>query len=243
MAKTMQLPDEMVQSINDSFRSMSLFEKLSNIQCELKAPKNQYNKFGNFNYRNCEDILESAKPLCNKYRSTLTISDEIEQVDQRYYVKAVAELHDWDSDKSVVNIAYAREEESKKGMDASQVTGATSSYARKYALNGLFNIDDTKDSDSNESASLQEKDKSEQVSKSSSRTSILLKIGEAKKIAGSIGINLNDPAVDKFIAERNNGKSIPAEMSDSELIMYEKLLNALIDGKRKKNEANSQIQS
>lgn len=128
---------------------MNLYEKLSNIQMELKAPKNQYNSFGKYKYRSCEDILEGVKPVCNKYRTTLVIKDEISSIpnSNRVYVKAIATLYDWDSDLHISNYAYAREEEAKKGMDASQVTGATSSYARKYALNGLFNIDDTKDAD------------------------------------------------------------------------------------------------
>ena len=133
----------------EEIKKMSLYERLSNIQMELKAPKNQYNSFGKYKYRSCEDILEGVKPVCNKYRVTLVIKDEISslQNNDRVYVKAIATLYDWDSDNSISNYAYAREEETKKGMDSSQVTGATSSYARKYALNGLFNIDDTKDAD------------------------------------------------------------------------------------------------
>ena len=133
----------------EEIKKMSLYERLSNIQMELKAPKNQYNSFGKYKYRSCEDILEGVKPVCNKYRVTLVIKDEISSLpkNDRVYVKAIATLYDWDSDNSISNYAYAREEETKKGMDSSQVTGATSSYARKYALNGLFNIDDTKDAD------------------------------------------------------------------------------------------------
>jgi hypothetical protein len=129
---------------------MNIFEKLSAIQNELKAPKNQYNSFGKYNYRSCEDILEGVKPLCRKYRTTLIIGDTLELIGDRYYIKAIATLYDLDSDKSISNTAYARESENKTGMDASQITGATSSYARKYALNGLFNIDDTKDADTDE---------------------------------------------------------------------------------------------
>lgn len=124
---------------------MSIYSKLLNIQSELKAPKSQHNNFGNYNYRSCEDILEAVKPLCLKESVTLTLSDEIVLIGERYYIKATARLTD---DKESVEVtAYAREEETKKGMDGSQITGASSSYARKYALNGLFNIDDTKDSD------------------------------------------------------------------------------------------------
>lgn len=130
---------------------MNIYEKLSAIQTELKAPKNQFNKFGRYNYRSCEDILEAVKPLCAKYKTTLVLEDEIVSIGTRYYVKAIARLYDNDpQDQGHIAVkaeAYAREEESKKGMDGSQVTGASSSYARKYALNGLFSIDDAKDSD------------------------------------------------------------------------------------------------
>lgn len=119
-------------------------EKLAKIQRELKAPKNQLNKFGGYKYRNCEDILEAVKPLLDG--AILSISDEIVLIGDRYYVKATATYEDSEYSKSVT--AYARESEDKKGMDVSQLTGATSSYARKYALNGLFCIDDTKDADS-----------------------------------------------------------------------------------------------
>jgi hypothetical protein len=128
----------------------NIYEKLSEVQNELKAPKNQYNSFGKYNYRSCEDILEGVKPLCRKYRTTLIIGDTLELIGDRYYIKATAILYDLDSDKSISNTAYARESENKTGMDVSQITGATSSYARKYALNGLFNIDDTKDADTDE---------------------------------------------------------------------------------------------
>lgn len=123
---------------------IEFMEKIAKIQRELKAPKNQYNKFGGYKYRNCEDILESAKPLLNGL--VLSISDEIVLVGTRFYVRATATITDGENTYSAT--AYAREEESKKGMDASQLTGSTSSYARKYALNGLFCIDDTRDADS-----------------------------------------------------------------------------------------------
>jgi hypothetical protein len=126
---------------------LTLREKLLVIQTELKAPKSQLNKFGNYNYRSCEDILEALKPLLKENRVVLTIGDKIVKVGDRYYVKSGAEIKDLDSESSIFVNAYAREEETKKGMDGSQITGAASSYARKYALNGLFGIDDSKDSD------------------------------------------------------------------------------------------------
>lgn len=122
-------------------------KELNTIQSLLKAPKDQYNKFGNYKYRNCEDILEAVKPLLFSQSCTLTISDEIVMIGTRYYVRATATIKNANGETETAT-AYAREDESKKGMDASQITGSTSSYARKYALNGLFCIDDTKDSDS-----------------------------------------------------------------------------------------------
>lgn len=129
---------------------MNIYEKLSHIQNEMKVPKNLFNKFGNYNYRNAESILEAAKPICLKYRTTLKIDDAIEFKEGRFYVKSVAYLFDWDSDKWISNVAYARESEKKTGMDDAQLTGSCSSYARKYCLNGLFNLDDTKDADTEE---------------------------------------------------------------------------------------------
>ena len=126
---------------------MNVYEKLIAIQSELKAPKSQYNNFGKYAYRNCEDILESLKPLLKEHKSTIYIADEIVTVLERFYVKATVTFIDAETGESITNTAYEREEESKKGMDGSQVTGASSSYARKYALNGMFAIDDTKDSD------------------------------------------------------------------------------------------------
>ena len=126
---------------------MNIKEKLVKIQSELKAPKGQFNKFGNYAYRSCEDILTAFKPLGVKYNVALYISDNIKLIGDRYYVEATATLLDSESDETIDVSAYAREEENKKGQDSSQTTGSTSSYARKYALNGLFAIDDTKDSD------------------------------------------------------------------------------------------------
>lgn len=144
----------------------NILNKLNKIQVELKAPKSQFNKFGNYKYRNSEDILEALKPLLEKYKAAINITDEIILVGDRdtvinindeingeiklsgrFYIKSTATLYDIESGERIEATAFAREEENKKGMDASQLTGSTSSYARKYALNGLLAIDDTKDSD------------------------------------------------------------------------------------------------
>lgn len=129
---------------------MGIYEKLLKVQMELKAPKSQRNNFGGYNYRSCEDILESVKPILEKNKLSMQISDELVQIGDRYYIKATATLLDIEDNSTMSNTAYAREEETKKGMDGSQITGTASSYARKYCLNGLLLIDDTKDADTNE---------------------------------------------------------------------------------------------
>lgn len=131
---------------------MNIYEKLAAVQQELKAPKDKKNTFGGYSYRSAEGILEAVKPVLKKYGLTLIISDEIQQVGDRTYVKATAWAIDPDGQENLkVSVtAYAREAETKKGMDESQITGTASSYARKYALNGLLLIDDTKDADTDE---------------------------------------------------------------------------------------------
>lgn len=156
---------------------MNIYEKLLKAQVELKAPKGQYNSFGKYKYRSCEDILEALKPVLDKLKLTLFISDEIVEVagsykvnkkdetvesEGRKYVKATITLVNIEKpDEIIKTSALAREEETKKGMDGSQITGASSSYARKYALNGMFMIDDTKDSDSTNTHGKEEKTEDE----------------------------------------------------------------------------------
>lgn len=131
---------------------MNLYEKILHVQSELKAPKGQTNSFGKYKYRSAEDIIESVKPLLAKYGLLMIIADDMVSMDDgnRYYVKALVTVIDVESGEKICSAAYAREEEVKKGMDSSQVTGAASSYARKYAMNGMFAIDDTKDADTDE---------------------------------------------------------------------------------------------
>lgn len=130
---------------------MNIYEKLAAVQAELKAPKGQYNSFGKYKYRSCEDILEAVKPLLTKTGLTLMLTDCVMTVGDRHYIQAEAVLIDTEGENArVYNTAYAREDTEKKGMDGSQITGTASSYARKYALNGLFLIDDTKDADTDE---------------------------------------------------------------------------------------------
>lgn len=136
-------------------KDLTFLERVTALQNELKAPKSRYNSFGKYAYRSCEDIVEAVKPLCEKYGLMLHISDSIELVGQRFYIKAQAKLYDASAPQSgewIGSIGWAREDETKKGMDGSQITGTASSYARKYALNGLLLIDDTKDADTDEYA-------------------------------------------------------------------------------------------
>ncbi|WP_338943680.1 ERF family protein [Fusobacterium nucleatum] len=141
---------------------MNIYEKLLKTQVELKAPKGQYNSFGKYKYRSCEDILEALKPVLDKFKLTLFIKDDVIEVNTRNYVKATITLVNTEKpDEIIETSALAREEETKKGMDGSQITGASSSYARKYALNGMFMIDDTKDSDSTNTHGKEEKTEAE----------------------------------------------------------------------------------
>lgn len=182
---------------------MNVYEKLAAVQTALKAPKGQYNSFGKYKYRSCEDIVESVKPLLKQHGLLLTLSDDIVLIGDRFYVKATAEIIDTADGNFVSVTAFAREEETKKGMDGSQVTGASSSYARKYALNGIFAIDDTKDSDSTNThgqeveAPKQEQPKPE-APKQSPRKMLIAKLNEK-------GIDVNAYAQ----AHNLNGKTDP----------------------------------
>lgn len=131
----------------------NIYSRLQAVQMELKAPKDQYNNFGKYSYRSCEDILEAVKPLCEKQGLLLSLTDEIVEMGGRNYIKAIARVIEMDTGKEFFTTAFAREDELKKGMDGSQISGCASSYARKYALNGLFCIDDTKDADTRDNRS------------------------------------------------------------------------------------------
>lgn len=169
-------------------------DKLIKIQSELKAPKGQYNSFGKYKYRSAEDILEAVKPLCVKYDVLLTLTDSIELIGERYYVKATARVSD--GTKAVEVTALAREDLDKKGMDGSQITGTASSYARKYALNGLFCIDDTKDADTDEyTAKTQGKkdpDAKKDAEKKKELETTAISAAEAKTLKGLIEMTGTD---------------------------------------------------
>lgn len=146
---------------------MNIYEKLASIQARLKAPKDQYNSFGKYKYRNVEMIFEAVKPLLSETKTALTVSDVVEEISGRYYIMSTATLTDIENPGDRVQVvAYAREEETKKGMDGSQVTGSSSSYARKYALGGLFCIDSGEaDADSWNAGNGQPKDREKQKAK------------------------------------------------------------------------------
>lgn len=171
---------------------MSIYKKLMNIQEELKAPKGQYNSFGKYKYRSCEDILEAVKPILVKNKCTLIIADSLENIGERYYVKATVKVIDIETGEAVENTAFAREEESRKGMNGDQLTGACSSYARKYALNGMFCIDDTKDSDTGKPDNSKERYSSQEDKVEPDTT----KIGKAKKMILDL-IGDNDDLLEK----------------------------------------------
>lgn len=139
--------------------NMSIQEKLNKVQVELNAPKNLYNKFAGYAYRNCEGILTGLKPLLEKYGLTITLSDEVKQLGDRFYVVASAMLTDIETGEIVCNTAYAREDNMQKGLTPAQITGSCSSYARKYALNGLLAIDDVQDDDTRDNVGKEEKGK------------------------------------------------------------------------------------
>ena len=183
---------------------MSVYKKLIEVQTKLKAPKNQYNSFGKYSYRNCEDILEALKPILHEVGATIVISDEVVSVNERYYVKATVKFIDTETGEVVEASANAREEDNKKGMDSSQLTGSTSSYARKYALNGLFAIDDTKDSDFTNTHDKEDKKKTlEVISEAQAKRMYMLAKGKdpdiIKQILSNNGFNASrDITKDKY---------------------------------------------
>ena len=187
------------------------------IQNELKAPKGQYNSFGRYKYRSSEDILEAVKPLLHKYSCSLNISDEVVMVGDRFYVKSTATLRKDTGEVISSSVAFAREDETKKGMDGAQVTGAASSYARKYALNGLFCIDDTKDADTDEYTknTKPEKEPAEKDKKCNLYIQLVKKVTES---------NIEIDALMKYL--KANDKRLPKDVTYESL--PEKYLEALI---------------
>lgn len=220
---------------------ISIYSKLLSIQNELKAPKNQYNKFGKYNYRSCEDILEAIKPLCLKYGAVVLIDDYVSQIGERFYVKAKASLIDIDTQEEVYACAYARESENKKGMDSAQVTGATSSYARKYALNGLFCIDDTKDVDTQEyqekkqTNNNQSKNINDYEQVGIEQATLLGEIDKKVEELFNLGVDVKSEGALHFINKFNNNKSDVNTMTQAERYNYKNVLEKMIEIKLKEN--------
>lgn len=178
---------------------MSLKESLIKIQSELKAPKGQVNNYGGYKYRSCEDILEAVKPLLKAENCIMTLSDAIEYIGARYYVKATASIIQ--GDEKITNVAFAREEDTKKGMDGAQITGTASSYARKYALNGLFLIDDTKDVDT-EKTEEKATETATKPKKEEGRGVTQMQINILKQLAEEKGKALDLDALKKYTAKQ-----------------------------------------
>lgn len=220
---------------------ISIFSKLLSIQNELKAPKNQYNKFGKYNYRSCEDILEAIKPLCLKYGAVLLVDDYVEQVGERFYIKAKASLIDIETEQEIYACAYARESENKKGMDSAQVTGATSSYARKYALNGLFCIDDTKDVDTQEYQEKKQMNNNQSKNANSyeqvgiEQAVLLGEIDKRIEELLKLGVDIKSEGALHFINKFNNGKNDINTMTQAEKFNYKNVLDKMIEIKKKED--------
>lgn len=220
---------------------ISIFSKLLSIQNELKAPKNQYNKFGKYNYRSCEDILEAIKPLCLKYGAVLLVDDYVKQVGERFYIKAKASLIDIETEQEIYACAYARESENKKGMDSAQVTGATSSYARKYALNGLFCIDDTKDVDTQEYQEKKQMNNNQSKNANSyeqvgiEQAVLLGEIDKRIEELLKLGVDVKSEGALHFINKFNNGKNDINTMTQAEKFNYKNVLDKMIEIKKKED--------
>ena len=190
---------------------MNLREKLTSIQTSLKAPKSQFNSFGKYHYRSCEDILEALKSHLASTKTAIIINDEIIAVGTRIYVKSTVTLLDNESEETITATASARESEDKKGMDSSQLTGATSSYARKYALNGLFCIDDNKDADSADNS---KEDKKPKEPKSEQKEYKCEKCGKPfESWTDSKGKTWTAGQVAHFSKNKNNGVALCFECS------------------------------
>lgn len=192
---------------------MTIYQKLAEVQLELKVPKTQKNSFGGYMYRSAEDILEAVKPILSRHEVTIAISDEIVEVGGRIYAKATATIIDQKDGSAVQVTAYAREPDEKRGMDQPQITGTASSYARKYALNGLLLIDDTKDADTDEyHKETEERKKAEKISADQKKTILALAdlahVDLGKALGGEDLNKLSASRADQLIAalkEKANG--------------------------------------
>jgi hypothetical protein len=203
-------------------KELSIHDKLVKIQSELRVPKNNYNKFSNFYYRSAEDVQEALKPLLAENGLTLLLSDEVVLIGARYYIKATASLTD--GKETVATEAYAREEEVKKGMDGSQISGSSSSYSRKYALNGMFLIDDTKDADT--------RDNKEEVKE---EKTILGKIGD-DVLASRLRIKI------KNVILKEDLEKLKPEITEAGKVLTKEQFVSVIDEAKKKKESLKSVE-
>ena len=205
-------------------QTMNIYQSLNYIQSNLKAPKGQFNSFGKYHYRSCEDILEGVKPHLQETKTCLVISDEIVTIGEHNYIKATATLYGADGG-AVANSAFAKEPLEKKGMDPSQITGATSSYARKYALNGLFCIDDTKDADTDAYTANTTQTKTKAKAKASETNTIRekrVKEEYLKSITQQMGLKQINPKLISEYINKTFNKKTSNELTEEELkTLYE----------------------
>ena len=197
---------------------MTIYDKLTDVQSKLKVPKSQFNKFGGYSYRSCEDILEAVKPLLEAHKLCLTISDDIESVGDRIYVKATVRLIDNEGKSAIETTARAREENEQKGMVAPQITGTASSYARKYALNGLFAIDDTKDADATNNGDVKKP-------KEAPKTELKDTIDNIIALCNELGGTKNEAMMTVLKGYARNGNPNYIKDADKATELLEKLTN------------------
>lgn len=201
----------------------SIYKKLLDVQTELKAPKGQFNKFGNYSYRSCEDILESLKPLLKQVKATVVLTDEIKLVGDRYYIEATCKFIDIETGDVLENTSLAREDENKKGMDLAQVTGSCSSYARKYALNGMFCIDDVKDADATNNGK-EDNNKSHSQVDASARKLSDKQLARLFALGYKAGFN-NDKVKEQIFKKFNvEPKNLNKQQYDTVCLGYENLI-------------------
>jgi len=201
----------------------SIYKKLLDVQTELKAPKGQFNKFGNYSYRSCEDILESLKPLLKQVKATVVLTDEIKLVGDRYYIEATCKFIDIETGDVLENTSLAREDENKKGMDLAQVTGSCSSYARKYALNGMFCIDDVKDADATNNGK-EDNNKSHSQVDASARKLSDKQLARLYALGYKAGFN-NDKVKEQIFKKFNvEPKNLNKQQYDTVCLGYENLI-------------------
>lgn len=203
----------------------NVLKKLLAVQQEIKAPKSQYNSFGKFSYRTCEDILKQTKPVLKEHNCVLIITDDIKQIANRFYITATVRFIDVDSGEEITNTANAREEEAKKGMDGSQITGAASSYARKYALAGLLLLDDNKDADSMDNSYNQQQPRNSRSTQGSYKDMLLRSI-VAKMKKNKIGNDIMTKIMEDKYRKHSSGELTEQEASDldTNLLTYVKEL-------------------